>query len=273
MQRTCTQCQSAFEITDGETTFIDKMHFTFDGNRVDLAEPTQCPECRMLIRVCNRNENNLYRNVSAQSQKNIISIYAPEPLWGDPYKVYTQEEWNADTFDATVYGRDYDMSRSFFEQFGELSKAVPHMAVVTISNENCDFTTGTGYCKNCYLINSSEYCEDCYYGKLYQNCKNVVDSAYMFGCELCYGCFSLHDSSRCTYVSFSKNSHDCLFSTSLQGCNNCFLCSNLTQKKYHFRNEPLSKEEYDKRVSEVMGSFAAFEAMKKEWKGIMKEKI
>ncbi len=249
------------------------MQFRFGDTVIHPAEPTQCPDCRMLIRVCNRNENNLYRNTSAKSQKPIISIYAKEPLWGDPYKVYTQEEWNADSFDATVYAREFNFSRPFFEQFSELSKAVPHMAVVTVSNENCDYTTGTGYCKNCYLINSSEYCEDCYYGKLYQKCTDVMDSAYMYDCELCYDCFSLHGCTRCTSVSFSKNSHDCLFSSYLQGCKNCCLCTNLTQKEYYFQNKPLSKEEYEKRVNEIRGSHSMFQAMKNEMRAMLQQKI
>ena len=227
----------------------------------------------MLIRVSNRNENNLYRNTSAQSGESIISIYAPEPLWGSPYKVYTQEQWNADTFDATTFGCDVDLDKPFFEQFSSLSKVVPHMAVVTVSNENCDYTTGTGYCKNCYLINSSEHCIDCYYGKLYQNCNDVTDSAYMYDSELCYECFSMHGCTRCSFVSFSKNSHDCMFSADLQGCKNCFLCANLSQKEYHFKNQPLSKDAYETMVNDVLGSHATFESMKQEYRALLERKI
>ncbi len=272
MQKTCTDCGAPFDFSTEEQTFIEKMSFTFGSTVIHPVEPRQCPTCRMVIRVSNRNENNLHRNVSAVTGKPLISIYAPEPLWGEPYKVYTQDEWNADEFDPIVYGRDVDLNRPFFEQYAELTKAVPHMAVVTMSNENSDYTTGTAFCKNCYLLNSSENCEDCMYGKLYQTCNDVLDSAYMYDSELCYSCFSLYNCSRCTYVSFSKNSHDCLFSSNLQGCKNCCLCTNLTQKEYYFRNQPLSKEEYEKRVAEVMGSHATFIAMSAELANMMQQK-
>ncbi len=273
MNLSCSHCRQLFDLTDDEWAFIQRMKFSFGETTVLPQQPTMCPACRMQVRTCHRNEKNLHRNVSAKSGKNLISIFAAKPLWGSPYKVYMQEEWNDDNFDPLAYGRDFDFSKPFFEQFANLSKDVPHMAVVTISNENSDYTTGTGYCKNCYLINSSEYCQDCFYGKLYQNCTDVSDSAYMYTCELCYGCFSLHDCTRCTYVSFSKNCHECLFSSNLQGCRNCFLCTNLTQKEYHFRNQPLSKEEYEKRVSEFLGSYEKFEACKKELHDLMQKKI
>lgn len=273
MQKNCSTCGQGFEISPEELAYIGEMTFALGEKAFHPNEPSKCPTCRLRLRVAHRNEKNLYSNVSAQSGKPIISIYAPEPLWGEPYKIYSQEEWNHEGFDTMAYGREIDWNRSFFEQFFALSKDVPRMAVVTHSNENSEYTTGTAYSKNCYLINSSEYCEDCYYGKLYQTCNDVLDSAYMYDSELCYGCFSLHQCTRCTYVSFSKNSHDCAFSSGLQGCNNCFLCTNLTQKQYHFRNEPLEPEEYKKRVAEYAGSYAKYEEARAELAERMRGKI
>lgn len=273
MQKTCSTCTRLFDVSSEEEAFLHKMQWSYGGRVFHPAESDKCPECRMRIRVAHRNEKNLYRNVSALSGKSLISIYAPQSPWGEPHKVYNQDEWNSDDFDAVEYGRDIDFGRSFFEQFAALSKDVPRMAVVTLANENSEYATGTAYSKNCYLVNSTEYCEDCYYGKLYQNCSDIFDSAYMFRCELCYGCFSLYDCSRCTYVYFSKNSHDCFFSSNLQGCRDCFLCTNLTQKQYCFRNEQFSKEEYSEKVKEYAGSYGKFEEAKTELEERMKGKI
>jgi hypothetical protein len=215
----------------------------------------------------------MYRRKSTLSGKEIVSLIHDEPLQGKPYTVISSEEWNADTNDFCEYGREYDLSRPFFDQFADLHKAVPRMALTVVSNENSDFTTGTGYCRNCYLINSSEYCEDCYYGKLLQSCKNSVDCSYLYDSELCYECFSVYGSYNCSHLSFSKNCRDCSFSTHLVGCSNCCLCSNLRQKEYHFRNEPLSRAEYERRVRDFHGSWAKTVEMKKRLQEIRQKII
>ncbi|PIR53472.1 hypothetical protein COU76_00980 [Candidatus Peregrinibacteria bacterium CG10_big_fil_rev_8_21_14_0_10_49_10] len=262
MERNCKRCQAGFTVQPDEETFLRKMTFAFGTKTINPALPVYCPDCRCLVRTCHRNERNMYKTRSAFSGKDIISLYHPNA----PFTVYEQEEWKSDAWDPLEYGRDFDFSKPFFEQFAALQKDVPRMALITVSNENSGFTTGTAYCKNCYLINSSEYCEDCYYGKLLQKCKDSVDCSYLYDSELCYECFSCYESYNCTFVAFSQNCNDCLFSSNLQSCKNCCLCTNLIQKEYHFLNEPLSKEEYRKRLMEFRGNYALTERMKQLWK-------
>jgi hypothetical protein len=264
VQKNCLQCQTSFEIHPDEAAFVEKMAYTFGGKKFALPQPVFCPECRLRNRTCHRNERNMYRRTSSLSGRDIVSLFPEEPLWGEPYIVYTPDEWNADSNDFTDRGRTWDPSKPFFAQCAALHKAVPRMALTQSLNENCDFSTGTGYCKNCYLINSSEYCEDCYYGKLFQSCKSSVDCSYLYGSELCYECFSVYDSYNCRFVSFSKNCRDCSFSTDLIGCRNCCLCSNLRQKEYHFLNKPLSKAEYEQKVREFQGSWKKTEEMQRQ---------
>ncbi len=258
----CPFCHATFKIHPDEETFTQKITFTYGDQVFHPPLPLHCPDCRQQLRTCHRNERFLSKGVSGFSGKDIVSLYAREPLWGEPYVVYSQEEWHGDGWDPLDYGRDFDQSRPFFEQFAELHKAVPRLGLITVGNENSGFTTGTGYCKNCYLINSSEYCEDCYYGKLFQSSKDSVDCHYLYDSQLCYECFSCYNCYGCQYVSFSQNCNDCLFSSNLKSCKNCCLCTNLSHKEYHFMNEPLSKEEYEKRLTEFRGQFTRTEQMK-----------
>ncbi|MDD5026310.1 MAG: hypothetical protein PHH13_02930 [Candidatus Peribacteraceae bacterium] len=275
MQRTCAHpwCKQSFEIHPDEEAFLGKIGFHFGKKVIHPPLPVYCPECRLKIRTCHRNERNFYRRPATLTGKEMISIYHEEPLWGPADAVYTHDEWNDESRDYSEHGRSYDFSRPFFEQFGELHKAVPRLGSMVIGNENCDFTAGTGYCKNCYLINSSEYCEDCYYGKLLQSCKDSVDCSYLYNSELCYECFSVFKSYHCAFVAFSVNCRDCLFSWNLNGCSNCCLCSNLHQKQYHFLNEPLSKEEYERRVQEFRGSHAKMQEMYRKWMDLEKKMV
>src|SRR3989344_691155 len=271
MERTCRQCQAPFIFSDAEREFLQRMQFTFGKTKVDLPEPIHCPACRLQRKTCHRNERYLYKGKSSLSGKDMVALYDEGAPWGEAYTVYSQDEWHSDTWDAMTYAKDLDLERSIFAQLAELTKAVPHMGLITIGNENSDFTTGTGYCKNCYLINSSENCEDCYYGKLFQDCKSCVDCSYMYDCELCYDCFSLHHCYGCQGVSFSNNCTDCLFSSVLRNCKNCCLCTNLNNKEYHFMNQPLDKAEYEKRVAEFRGSHALTEKVKLVYLDIIKK--
>jgi hypothetical protein len=258
----CQKCSASFDIHPEEHAFLQKIGFRFGDTVIHPKEPILCPDCRLKERTCHRNERFLHWNRSALSGKEIITLYATDPPWGAPYEVYAPDEWHSDQWDPMTYGRPFDVRKSFFEQWAELHKAVPRLALVVLMNENCDYVTNSAYCKNCYLINSSEYCEDCFYGKLLQNCKNCADCSYLFDSELCYDCFSVYTSYNCTSLSFSTNCTDCHFSSHLIGCRNCILCTNLHQKEYHVENKPVRKEEYQKFLTSFQGSHKKREEMK-----------
>ncbi|QQR83271.1 hypothetical protein IPJ72_05730 [Candidatus Peregrinibacteria bacterium] len=243
------------------------MDFSFGDQVVSIPEPENCPDCRAQLRTMHRNESHLYQRKSTKSGKQLISIYNPDCDWN----IVNKEEWHTDQWDALDYGRDFDFNRPFFEQFLSLSRAVPRMALITVANENCPYTTGTAYSKNCHLINSSEYCEDCYYGKLLQKCRDTIDSSYCYDSERCYECFSVRNCFNCVHVYYSQNSSDCWFSENLKNCRNCFLCTDLDGKEYYFMNQPLSKEEFEKRVSEFKGSHQNFERAKQILKDLRKK--
>ena len=270
---TCTQCKNEFEILQDEKDFLQKISFQYGDSKFTFPLPSICPDCRSQNRTAHRNEAYLYHSKSALSGKQLITLYSPKASWGKPYKIYTQEEWQGDSWDPLKYGRDFDFNRPFFEQFFELVKDVPRLPLMQVSNENSPFTTGTGYCKNCHMINSSEYCEDCYYGKLFQNCKSSIDCSYLYDSEYCYECFSVYKSYNCIYLYYSSNCSDCWFSENLNGCRNCILCTNLSHKEYYFMNQPLEKEEYEQRLKDLKGSYRNFEKAKEILNQLRKERI
>jgi len=119
--KTCLHCKSSFEITQADLDFYNKISPTFAGEKFQIPTPKLCPDCRQKRRMSFRNERNLYRRTCDASGKQIISMYNPEC----GYKVYDQKIWRSDSWDPMSYGRDFDFTRSFTEQFGELMKLVP----------------------------------------------------------------------------------------------------------------------------------------------------
>lgn len=148
--KTCAQCKKQFEITKEEQAYYQKL---------DVLEPTMCPECRQQLRAAWRNERTLYTNTCGLCKKQMISIYSPEPLAGreHPFAVYCQECWWSDKWDPLRFGMDIDTSKSFFGQFRELQARVPRVAIGNTNSENSTYTNYTGNNKNCYLICSNGF--------------------------------------------------------------------------------------------------------------------
>jgi len=269
MKKTCAITGQEFEITDFEIDFLKKIEVKIGDKTFEIPEPNICPTERLRKRTSHRNERFYYKNKSCFSGKDLVSVYRPD----SDRKVCLQEEWNSDVWDPMAFGRDYDFNRAFFEQFGEMQKLVPYANVVQVSNENSDYSTGTGFCKNCYMINSSEYCEDCCYGKLLQKSKDCVDCSYAYDSELLYECFNVRQCYNCKWVNYSQNCSDCWFCDGCRNCKNCFMCTNLVGKEYFFENEKCEKEEYEKKVAEAVKGYESLEVLKKQFDEFRKNKV
>ncbi|KKU79382.1 MAG: hypothetical protein UY05_C0032G0008 [Candidatus Peregrinibacteria bacterium GW2011_GWA2_47_7] len=148
---------------------------------------------------------------------------------GTPFPVYCNDCWWSDKWDPASYGREFDFSRPFFDQFQELLLAVPKAGVFQINNENSEYNSLLAYSKNTYMSPGSYYVEDC------------------------------------LYVRKSQYSKDCLNANFLG--QDCFMCCNLTGKRFYFKNMELNEEDYRRTVESygsknLKGVWAEFEQFK-----------
>ncbi len=240
MQRSCAQCSSAFEVTDGDLALLEKISPVIGGTKQALPPPTLCPFCRMQRRQAHRNTRHLYQNVSAKSGQRLISMYAPD----GGYTVYSQKEWWSDDWDPLVYGRDFDASRPFFEQFAELQRAVPRFNVYNRDSENSEYVNYAPHNKNCYLIFGSWFCEDCMYGDTMLECKNCLDAQRLERSELCYEQIDGGNNYASAFAQACSQTADSLFCFDCTGVRNCIGCWNLRNKEYHVWNKPVSPAEF-----------------------------
>ena len=81
------------------------------------------------------NQRRLFRKKEDHSGKKIFSGYPSE----SPVRIYDRDYWLSDAWDPLSYGKDYDFSKSFFEQFRELLKSVPLMAISAGEHVNSDY--------------------------------------------------------------------------------------------------------------------------------------
>ena len=252
--RNCQRCSQNFTLEVDDFSFYEKMK---------VPAPSVCSECRFKMRSMFRNENVLYTGVNCKMcNKSIMAMYNPN----SPYIVYCSDCYSSDKWDAREYSKDYDFSRTFLSQLDELIKSVPKMNLYTTfangANINSPFNNGFGGAKNCYFLFNGGPAEDTLYSRGVKDCKDIVDSYFSTKIENSYEAINVHHSSRIFYGQNITNSTDCYFSYNLSGCINCFGCVNLRNKSNHWFNEPISREEFEKRLSLVFGSYNTIEEVK-----------
>ena len=176
-------------------------------------------------------------------------MYSPDK----PFKVYDRKEWWSDGWDAMEYGRGFDSSRTFFEQFGELFREVPQVALyVAPDMMNSDFCNYGQTCKNCYLCVNTYEAENCFYTHTASmHIHSIVDgywnvtSSDTYASEYIYGSASMFYSSHC------RDCRECWYCMDCTNCQYCIGCTNLVNQQYHIRNKKASPEEYRDMLARI----------------------
>ncbi len=240
---TCQNCKSKFVIEPEDFEFYKK---------IDVPEPTWCPECRLIRRLAVRSIDRLYKDKCDFTGKELISGYNPKTS----YKVYDQKIWWSDKWDPMDYGKEYDFKKTFFEQFNRLMKQVPWHNLRLINSVDCEYCTNLIQSKNCYMSHGGIASESCLYLHGPGMTKDSMDSTMIIGGERIYECFDCDNSYRLFFSAFCNNCMDSSFLYDCRNCQSCFGCVNLGNKKYHIFNEAYSKAEYLKEIKKYdLGSY------------------
>ncbi|MDP3970288.1 MAG: hypothetical protein Q8P90_01170 [bacterium] len=234
----CALCGGLFGITVQEKELLFKF---------GVPNPKLCSNCRLQRRYAMRNERVFYNRKCDLTDQPIVSIFHEE----SPYTVYSQDAWWSDDWDQFKFGKDYDLTRPFFEQLKELQLQQPRIALLAKDSDNSEYTNHSAHNKDCYIGFSLVNCEKVLYGYFCFDVSYLVDCTNMFNkSELCYECFNCHQCYGCVYTVESRGCTNVWFSYDMSGCEDCFLSWNLRNAKYCYMNEQLTKEEYEKKVAE-----------------------
>jgi len=248
--RICKWTWEEFPIFEKDVEMLEKLSPVINWKKQNIPLPTLSPKARQIRRLLFRNEWNFYKSRSNKTWEAIVSLYAPE----NEAKVFEQKEWWQDDWQPMDSWFNVNLDESINSQLKKLRLSVPRLNLITVDNENSDFTTWTGYCKNCYLINSSEDSENCYYWKLMQNCQNCVDCSYIYDSQKLYECLNVKWWFNCIYLHNSNNCNNCYFSDDLIWCHNCLFSNNLRNSEYYFKNKKLSKENWLEEKNNYLNS-------------------
>ena len=256
--RICQNCKNNFVIEPDDFGFYEK---------IKVPPPTFCSECRRQRRSAWRNNMSLYSGKCASCGKSAVTLYSPD----SGIVIYCNKCWWSDKWDAKSFGPGYDFSRTFFQQYSELVKKVPHIAMVNdngIASLNCEYTHDWWFAKNCYMSFSGWHVENVMYSvymiygaKDCMDCLNIFDQgSWLYECTNCDKSFRLRNSQFAVACSESHFLYDC------RNCTDSFMCAGLRNKKYNFKNVEYSKEEYEKILSGYkLDTFSGRERAQKEY--------
>ncbi|OGC82660.1 MAG: hypothetical protein A2V81_03460 [Candidatus Abawacabacteria bacterium RBG_16_42_10] len=256
--RVCQISGNTFVISDEEEKYCT-VH--------DIPLPTISPEERLRSVTAFDNAINLYHGECAFTKEKILTSIPPER-----HHVYSAEIFASDKWDALTFGRAYDFSRPFFEQFAELLKLVPlpSRLVIVSTLENSNYVNGVTAAKNCYLLFNGTNCEDCLFCRVLNQCKNVLDSFSTQNSELCYGCINVNQGYQLFWAENCSNCNDSYFLFNCQNLKHCYGCENLKGKEYYFENQECTPEEYQEKLKAK--NLGSYEAWKQEYLSYLERK-
>lgn len=257
LQKTCRFSSKPFYVRREDVEFYKSM-------KVPL--PTLEPEERRRRRLASHNSYTLFKGTSAHSKKKIVSLYPSTT----PFKVYEHQVWYSNKWNPLDYGRPYDPTRPFMEQFHELRLQVPRPNLFSSpSNVNSEYTNSSQSLKNSYFAFDQNGGEDLYYHDCCTADKNCIDCFSLDNCDTCYGSRMSDHLFRCFFCEYSKECLDSFFLFDCRNSSYCFMSSGLRNKQYCVRNEYIGKEAYEKFMRGVnMGSHKEVEKYKKEFQAL-----
>jgi len=239
----CQNCKQGFTIESEDFKFYEK---------IKVPPPTFCPDCRFQRRLLFRNNRVFYRRECALCGVSTLTIYHED----EPFTVYCRDCWLSDKWDPMSYGRPYDFSMPFFNQFRTLQVAVPRVNLYRTNFTRSDYCNYGLDFKDCYLLFGGKGNERVYFANQIFNSSDSADIAFCEKIEFSYELFECLGSNN---LFFSNHCEACVESYYLidcKNCINCFGCVGLRNKQYYIWNEPHSKEEYKKFIERSnLGSF------------------
>jgi hypothetical protein len=236
--RNCQNCKKDFNIEAEDFSFYEKLK---------VPAPKWCPDCRFMRKLTFINERSLYKGVCGNCKKSIITMYCPDI----PFSSWCIKCHLSDVWDARDYGREYDFSKTFFEQFKELKYSIPHRALDQNerNGEGCEYSNLCYTSKDVYLsfdTIASEHIK--YSAHVMKFNKNCMDSFAIKANDRGYELVQASQNYNSTFLIESDQCIDSHFLYDCSNCVNCCLSSNLRNKSNVFRNKQLSKEEYEKAL-------------------------
>jgi len=234
----CNECSEQFVVSEADLQFLAALSPKVGEELLLIPAPDCCPRCRLRRRASFRNDQNYYRNDCSICNKSLISVYSPDK----EFPVACEDCFWSDQWDPLASGQEFDFSRSFFEQFVEVKRKTPRLAIFNTQSENSTYTVHSSKNKNCYMASSLVDCEEVHFSDFTFSSKDCLD---LFGChkmELCYECSDSIGCFNSDFVELCNALHDSLLCFDCRNSSHLIGCMGLRNTENQILNQPASKD-------------------------------
>lgn len=250
MQKQCKECARSFVVSEAEIAMIVRLTPMIAGSAMTLPTPEHCPECRQQRRTAFRNDSHYYKNTCSSCKKQVISIYEPTTH----FPVLCHACFWSDEHNALSYGRPFDTSKTFAEQFDALKKVVPRLCIFSTQSENADYTVHSSRNKNCYMCSSIIDNENIYFSDFVFTSKDSIDCFSCDKMELCSYCSFSEGCYNCDWLKLCFNLTDAMFCIDCKGGSRLLGCVGRRNAKNEILNTPVSDAEFEETKKKLLTS-------------------
>jgi hypothetical protein len=189
--------------------------------------------------------------------------------------IISNQQFHANIDSNLSYGRDYDFSKNFFENFQQLFLTIPLPCTMDVKwdNENSNFADTVSSSKNVYLSWNVTNCNEnvLYSLGVKEHGRNIFNSVMTWdNSENIYMSSGIVSSHTVQYSRYIYNSSNIFFSANMIWCHDCFLCTDLENASYCVENKQYSKEEYTKLQNEFLKQknqyMLWYDSLPKQWR-------
>lgn len=227
-----------------------------DGDYVILSE--NCYECVDVVSVSNSafiiGSDRIYDSLYCWDCFDSHDLFGCVHLKHKQYCIFNQQ------YSEEEYKRKKEelLKRSPEENLAEMKKLSMRFPVTVtrvFNSTNSDYGNHVTNGKNMYLCFDSNNSENCGYIYDTHDTKNSYDLTQSAGCNFCYECSDSARLNNCHHMAFCADIYDSAFSEDCAKSHHLFGCTNLANKEYCILNKKYSKEDYEKKVKEIMDSY------------------
>lgn len=142
--------------------------------------------------------------------------------------------------------------QQFLNEFNGLKQRFLIKPTHSSRSENSDYGDYQYACKNSFYSFDNNECQNTVYIFDSNKAVNCCDGDYVIESENCYDCAEAVHANNCTYLIYSTYIYDSHFCYNCNNSNNLFGCVDLNHKQYCIFNRQYSKEEYERKVKELL---------------------
>jgi len=186
----------------------------------------------------------IWWNKDCKTNEPILSFMHPDI----PIPCMNDKDWWVSDFS---HDQAIDLDQPFFDQMRTLIQKTPYCASRDDGSNQNSICVDVLKSEDLYMAFGGNECRRLTYAALFFDAEDSIDVTNIWKSRECFRCNRASKCHKCFACLECFDCINCNFLFDSRNCEDCFGGANLRNSKYVFFGEQLSKEEYQKRITEI----------------------